>query len=117
MSAKPADEAFIVSMEAILICVGSFGSGEETQASSNPILFPDFFTIKGRRYSRELFFIIQGNFFLLNYIQISTKTSRNHLCWSNFRDFISYTGQNTCKKVYIEFSIWRIAFRSMCITL
>ena len=33
---------FIVSVEAILICVGSFGSDEETQASSNPILFRIF---------------------------------------------------------------------------
>ena len=35
----------------------------------------EYLGIKRRRYREGYFFIIQGNFFLLNYIQISTKTS------------------------------------------
>ena len=47
------------------------------------------------------FFIIQEIFFVFffQYIQIYIqKVAQNHLDSSNFRDFISCTGQNTCKK-------------------
>ena len=40
------------------------------------------------------FFIFQGIFFYLNIYKYVQKLAQNHLCWSNFRDFISCTGQN-----------------------
>ena len=45
ISTRFAEEASIVSMDAIQLCVGSFGSNVETQSSSSPTLFPNLPTI------------------------------------------------------------------------
>ena len=68
--------------------------------------------VQGKRVQESpIFRIIQGNIFLLKYIQ---KVAQNHLYWSNFIDFIRCTGQNTCKKGIYSVSILRNGFRSMC---
>ena len=65
--------------------------------------------------TREVyFFIFQGNFFLFKYIKYVQKVAQNHFCWSNIRDFISYTDQNTYKKGIYSVSILRNGFQSMC---
>ena len=64
------------------------------------------------------FFYFSGNFFFYSSMyQYVQKIAQNYLCWSNIRDFISCTGQNTCKKGIYSVSILRIGFRSMCISL
>ena len=49
--------------------------------------------LKGRGYRRGLLFLFIREFFFYSNIYKYT-----YKCWSNFRDFISCTGQNTCKK-------------------
>ena len=62
----------------------------------------------------EGYFLLFREIFLMKYIQIYKKVAQNHLCWSNYRDFISCAGQNTCKKDIYSVSILRNGFRSMC---
>ena len=54
--------------------------------------------LKGRGYRRGLLLHFSGNFFYLNIYKYVQKLAQNYICWSNFRDFISCIGQNTCKK-------------------
>ena len=63
------------------------------------------------------FFYFLGDFFNSNIYKYIQKLAQNYLCWSNIRDFLSCTGQNTCKKGIYSVSILRIGFRSMCISL
>ena len=73
--------------------------------------------INGRGYRRGLHIIFfNKNFCYSNIYKYVQKVAQNHHCWSNIRDFISCTGQNTCTKVDIQLAFYAMAF-DQCVSV